>query len=141
MDGVQPFHTVALHGLVRDKFGKKMSKIAAMELIPLNLWISTVLDALRFTLARGANPGTDQALAEEWVGGARNFASKLWNATRFALMNGATVEGALPSPSSLGAIDRWILSRLNETIEQADEFFENYEFATCLRTDLSLCMG
>ena len=129
MDGVQPFHTVALHGLVRDKFGKKMSKSRGNGIDPIEFMDKYGADALRFTLARGANPGTDQALAEEWVGGARNFASKLWNATRFALMNGATVEGELPSPSSLGAIDRWILSRLNETIEQADEFFENYEFA------------
>ena len=129
MDGVQPFHTVALHGLVRDKFGKKMSKSRGNGIDPIEFMDKYGADALRFTLARGANPGTDQALAEEWVGGARNFASKLWNATRFALMNGATVEGELPSPSTLGAIDRWILSRLNETIEQADEFFENYEFA------------
>jgi valyl-tRNA synthetase len=80
-------------------------------------------------LARGANPGTDQALAEEWVGGSRNFATKLWNATRFAMMNGANIEGALPESAELNAIDRWILSRLNETIRDADALFERYEFA------------
>ena len=83
----------------------------------------------RFSLARGANPGADQALAEEWIGGARNFATKLWNATRFALMNGATVEGPMPDFKSLNAIDRWILSRLNETISEADKLLESFEFA------------
>jgi len=129
MDGVQPFHTIALHGLVRDKFGKKMSKSRGNTVDPIEFMDKYGADALRFTLARGANPGTDQALAEEWVGGARNFASKLWNATRFALMNGATVEGDLPPIASLGAIDRWILSRLNETIAEADQLFESFEFA------------
>jgi valyl-tRNA synthetase len=127
MDGVQPFHTIALHGLVRDKFGKKMSKSRGNTVDPLEFMDKYGADALRFTLARGANPGTDQALAEEWVGGARNFATKLWNATRFAQMNGAITEGDLPS--DLNVIDRWILSRLNETIRDADKYFEEFEFA------------
>ena len=127
MDGVQPFHTIALHGLVRDKFGKKMSKSRGNTVDPLEFMDKYGADALRFTLARGANPGTDQALAEEWVGGARNFATKLWNATRFAQMNGAITEGNLPS--ELNVIDRWILSRLNETIRDADKYFEEFEFA------------
>ena len=127
MDGVQPFHTIALHGLVRDKFGKKMSKSRGNTVDPLEFMDRYGADALRFTLARGANPGTDQALAEEWVGGARNFATKLWNATRFAQMNGAITEGNLPS--ELNVIDRWILSRLNETIRNADKYFEEFEFA------------
>ena len=127
MDGVQPFHTIALHGLVRDKFGKKMSKSRGNTVDPLEFMDKYGADALRFTLARGANPGTDQALAEEWVGGARNFATKLWNATRFAQMNGAITEGNLPS--ELNVIDRWILSRLNETIRNADKYFEEFEFA------------
>lgn len=129
MKGQQPFHTVALHGLVRDKFGKKMSKSRGNVVDPLEFMDKYGADALRFTLARGANPGTDQALAEEWVGGSRNFATKLWNATRFAMMNGATVEGPLPSLDSLGAIDQWILSRLNETIQEVDELLESFEFA------------
>jgi valyl-tRNA synthetase len=86
-------------------------------------------DALRFTLARGANPGTDQALAEDWIGGSRNFATKLWNATRFAMMNGATVQGDLPAIDSLNAVDKWILSRLSQTISEVDSLFEKYEFA------------
>ncbi len=129
MDGVQPFHTIALHGLVRDRFGKKMSKSRGNTVDPIEFMDTYGSDALRFTLARGANPGTDQALAEEWIGGARNFATKLWNASRFAMMNGATVEGALPSFESLDAINRWILTRLDETVTEVDALYEKYEFA------------
>ena len=129
MDGVPPFKTIMLHGLVRDQFGKKMSKSRGNVVDPLEFMDKYGADALRFTLARGANPGTDQALAEEWVGGSRNFATKLWNATRFAMMNGATVEGPMPAAASLNAIDKWILSRLTETIRDADSLFEKFEFA------------
>ena len=129
MDGVPPFKTIMLHGLVRDQFGKKMSKSRGNVVDPLEFMDKYGADALRFTLARGANPGTDQALAEEWVGGSRNFATKLWNATRFAMMNGATVEGPMPDVSKLNAIDKWILSRLTETIRDADSLFEKFEFA------------
>ncbi|CAB4926652.1 unannotated protein [freshwater metagenome] len=129
MDGVQPFHTIALHGLVRDQFGKKMSKSKGNTVDPIEFMDKYGADALRFTLARGANPGKDQALAEDWVGGSRNFATKLWNATRFAMMNGATTEGELPHVDSLNAIDRWILSRLSETITEVDALLEQYEFA------------
>lgn len=129
MDGVPPFNVIALHGLVRDKFGKKMSKSRGNAIDPLEFMDRYGADALRFSLARGANPGTDQALAEEWVAASRNFTTKLWNATRFAMMNGATVEGELPNFHSLSAIDRWILSRLNETVTQADALFEAFEFS------------
>jgi valyl-tRNA synthetase len=129
MDGVPPFKTIMLHGLVRDQFGKKMSKSRGNVVDPLEFMDKYGADALRFTLARGANPGTDQALAEDWVGGSRNFATKLWNATRFAMMNGATVEGPMPEAASLNAIDKWILSRLTETIRDADSLFEKFEFA------------
>ena len=129
MDGKQPFHTIALHGLVRDQFGKKMSKSRGNTIDPIEFMDKYGTDALRFTLARGANPGKDQALAEDWVGGSRNFATKLWNATRFAMMNGATVDGALPENSALNGIDKWILSRLSETISEVDALLESYEFA------------
>ena len=129
MDGVPPFKTIMLHGLVRDQFGKKMSKSRGNVIDPIEFMDKYGADALRFTLARGANPGTDQALAEDWIGGSRNFATKLWNATRFAMMNGAHVNGELPAVESLNAIDRWILSRLNETIAEADALFESYEFS------------
>jgi valyl-tRNA synthetase len=129
MDGVPPFKTIMLHGLVRDQFGKKMSKSRGNVIDPLEFMDKYGADALRFTLARGANPGTDQALAEDWIGGSRNFATKLWNATRFAMMNGATVSGDLPSLDSLNAIDKWILSRLSETVSEVTDLLEKYEFA------------
>jgi valyl-tRNA synthetase len=129
MDGVQPFGTIALHGLVRDRFGKKMSKSRGNSVDPIEFMDKYGSDALRFTLARGANPGADQALAEEWIAGARNFATKLWNASRFAMMNGANVDGPLPAFDSLNKIDQWILTRLNETIAQADAYLEKFEFA------------
>ena len=134
MDGVAPFKTIMLHGLVRDQFGKKMSKSRGNVIDPIEFMDKYGADALRFTLARGANPGTDQALAEDWIGGSRNFATKLWNATRFAMMNGANVNGALPAPSDLNAIDRWILSRLSETLRDVDALLESYEFARACET-------
>ena len=124
-----PFHTIALHGLVRDRFGKKMSKSKGNGIDPIEFMDKYGSDALRFTLARGANPGSDQALAEEWVGGARNFATKLWNATRFALLNGANVVGPMPSSDSLDGINKWILTRLDQTVSEVSSLLERYEFA------------
>ena len=129
MDGVPPFGTIVLHGLVRDQFGKKMSKSKGNVVDPLDFIDKYGADALRFTLARGSNPGKDQALAEDWIAGSRNFATKLWNATRFAMMNNANVEGELPDVNSLNAIDKWILSRLSETTAEYNTLLENYEFA------------
>ena len=134
MDGVPPFHTIVLHGLVRDQFGKKMSKSRGNVVDPLEFIDKYGADALRFTLARGSNPGKDQALAEDWIAGSRNFATKLWNATRFAMMNGATVEGALPATESLSDIDKWVLSRLSETTTEFTTLVENYEFARACET-------
>ena len=128
-DGVAPFHTIALHGLVRDRFGKKMSKSRGNTVDPIEFMDKYGSDALRFTLARGANPGTDQAIAEEWIGGSRNFATKLWNASRFAIMNGANIDGEVPAFNSLNAIDQWILTRLDETVESVDQLLEKFEFA------------
>ena len=128
-DGVAPFHTIALHGLVRDRFGKKMSKSRGNTVDPIEFMDKYGSDALRFTLARGANPGTDQAIAEEWIGGSRNFATKLWNASRFAIINGANIDGEVPAFDSLNAIDQWILTRLDETVESVDSLLEKFEFA------------
>jgi valyl-tRNA synthetase len=129
MDGLQPFDVVALHGMVRDGHGKKMSKSFGNVVDPLD-WIDRYgADATRFTLARGANPGSDVPISEEWCQGSRNFCNKLWNATRFALMNGATVAGELPAEDQLNAVDRWILSRLQHVVGEVDEMFAGYEFA------------
>ncbi|MFF7677202.1 valine--tRNA ligase [Actinacidiphila glaucinigra] len=129
MDGQAPFHTIALTGLVRDERGKKMSKSFGNVVDPLDWMDKYGSDALRFTLARGANPGTDVPIGEDWVQGARNFTNKIWNATRFALMNGATVEGELPAPEEMSATDRWILSRLNATVAETDALYDDYQFA------------
>ena len=127
MDGAVPFKTVVLHGLVRDSSGKKMSKSRGNVVDPL-LWIDAYgADAVRLSLLQGANPGADQAINEEWVVGTRNFCTKLWNATRFALLSGATVEGALPAEPT-GA-DAWILSRLQSVVTEVDALYERYEFA------------
>ena len=124
-----PFRQVALHGLVRDQYGKKMSKSRGNTVDPLD-WIDRFgADATRFTLARGASPGSDVAVSEEWVAGSRNFCNKLWNATRFALLSGATAEAGLPAREQLSVADRWIVSRLAAVTAQADELFEAFEFA------------
>ncbi|MEU3450923.1 valine--tRNA ligase [Streptomyces thermolilacinus] len=129
MDGEVPFRTIALTGLVRDERGKKMSKSFGNVVDPLDWMDAYGSDAVRFTLAKGANPGTDVPIGEDWVQASRNFTNKIWNATRFALMNGATVEGPLPDASRLSATDRWILSRLNKTVAQVDAYYEDFQFA------------
>ncbi|MFF1491354.1 valine--tRNA ligase [Streptomyces sp. NPDC058304] len=129
MDGQPPFRTIAFHGMVRDEFGKKMSKSFGNTVNPLDWMDKYGSDALRFTLAKGANPGVDVPIGEDWVQASRNFANKIWNATRFALMNGATVEGDLPPVEQLSATDRWILSRLNKVVAEADAHYEDYQFA------------
>ncbi|WSK70144.1 valine--tRNA ligase [Streptomyces sp. NBC_01276] len=129
MDGRPPFRTIAFHGMVRDEFGKKMSKSFGNTVDPLDWMDKYGSDALRFTLAKGANPGVDVPIGEDWVQASRNFANKIWNATRFALMNGATVEGELPPAEQLSATDRWILSRLNKVVAEADAYYEDYQFA------------
>jgi valyl-tRNA synthetase len=136
-----PFKTIALHGLVRDQFGKKMSKSKGNVVDPLDWMDRFGTDATRFTLARGATPGSDEAISEDWAAGSRNFCNKLWNATRFALMNGAEatppfgindsgrpVTGDL-SPATLSTVDRWILSRLSGVIAEVDGLLEQFEFA------------
>jgi valyl-tRNA synthetase len=129
MDGRQPFDVVALHGMVRDQYGKKMSKSFGNSVDPLD-WIERFgADATRFTLARGANPGADVPVSEEWCAGSRNFCNKLWNATRFAVRNGATAGGEPPPVEALSTVDRWVLSRLQHVIGEVDEQFERYEFA------------
>lgn len=129
MDGKQPFDNVYLHGLIRDAAGKKMSKSRGNVIDPLE-WLDRFgADAVRFTLARGANPGSDMALAEEWAAGSRNFGNKLWNATRFALMNGATVASVVPPRDQLTDADRWILDLTDAVVSEVDGLFDDYQFA------------
>ena len=123
-----PFRVVVLHGLVRDQFGKKMSKSRGNTVDPLDWMDRFGADATRFTLARGANPGSDLAISEEWAAGSRNFCNKLWNAVRFALLNGAHVPAAELTPAAYSVPDRWILARLSAVIAEVDELFEQFEF-------------
>ncbi|MFC5948195.1 valine--tRNA ligase [Pseudonocardia lutea] len=125
--GRSPFEHVYLHGLIRDEHGKKMSKSKGNVIDPLELIDAYGADALRFTIARGSNPGTDMSLSTEWVAGSRNFTTKLWNAVRFALANGA--DPALPLPGEPTDADRWILGRLREVREQTDALLEDFQFA------------
>jgi valyl-tRNA synthetase len=139
-----PFRVVALHGLVRDQYGKKMSKSRGNTVDPIDWMDRFGTDATRFTLARGATPGSDEAISEDWAAGSRNFCNKLWNATRFALMNGARPGGAegtspqgggsLPSAELLSVTDRWILSRLHEVVREVDAYFEAFDFAKACET-------
>ncbi|NMH96757.1 valine--tRNA ligase [Pseudonocardia acidicola] len=129
MDGVPPFEHVYLHGLIRDEHGKKMSKSRGNTIDPLALIDEFGADALRFTIARGSNPGTDMSLSTEWVAGSRNFTTKLWNATRFALANGADPAAALPPAERRTDADAWILGRLAEVREQTDALLEDFQFS------------
>ncbi|MET8740122.1 valine--tRNA ligase [Streptomyces sp. NPDC004728] len=126
---VPPFETIVLHGMVRDEYGKKMSKSFGNVVNPLDWMDKYGSDALRFTLARGANPGVDVPIGEEWVQGSAKFANKIWNATRFALMNGATIEGELPSADEMSVTDRWILSRLGKTVAEVDAYYDDFQFS------------
>ncbi|MEV6897644.1 valine--tRNA ligase [Amycolatopsis sp. NPDC051372] len=129
MDGVQPFDHVYLHGLIRDAQGKKMSKSRGNVIDPLEWMDAYGADATRFTLARGANPGADMALADEWAAGSRNFCTKLWNASKFAMMNGASASAPLPAAAELTEADRWILGRLGALVSEVDGLFEDFQFA------------
>jgi valyl-tRNA synthetase len=130
VDGSVPFRVVVLHGLVRDQFGKKMSKSRGNTVDPLDWMDRFGADATRFSLARGANPGSDIAISEEWAAGSRNFCNKLWNAVRFALLNGAHVPATplTPATPACSVPDRWILSRLSAVIAEVDDLFERFEF-------------
>ena len=123
-----PFKDLYLHGLVRDEQGRKMSKSLGNGIDPMD-WVRDYgADTLRFTLARGANPGVDLPLGSDAAAAARNFATKLFNATKFALMNGAGVS-TLPNRAELSDADRWILDRAEEVRAKVDAYLDDYQFA------------
>ena len=125
--GDVPFRDVYIHALVRDAEGQKMSKSKGNVIDPLHVMEQFGTDALRFTLASMSSPGRDIKLAEERIEGYRNFANKIWNAARFSLINLDGPRTAV-APAERTFPDRWILSRLNQTIQLVTSELEAYRF-------------
>jgi len=124
--GEPPFETVLIHGLVRDELGRKMSKSLGNGVDPLEVIEEYGADALRFSLVMGVSPGNDTRYSRDKVEAARNFANKVWNASRFVLMN---VDERKPfDPAKLETPDKWILSRLQEAIRDVSDHMEDGDF-------------
>ena len=125
---VEPFHTVYVHALVRDKNGQKMSKSKGNVIDPLELIDEYGADALRFTLAIMAAQGRDVKLDPARIAGYRNFGTKLWNATRFAEMNGVAADPHFVPEAVTQTINRWILTELSRTVNEVTGAIETYRF-------------
>lgn len=128
--GETPFHTVFIHGLVRDAEGRKMSKSLGNGVDPLEIIREFGSDALRFTLITGNAPGNDMRWRQEKVEASRNFANKIWNASRFVLMNLGEEDFSdyQKTDLQLELVDKWIISRFNRTVEQVNQNLEKYLF-------------
>jgi len=126
MAGVTPFKTVLIHGLVRDELGRKMSKSLGNGVDPLEVIEKYGADALRFSLVMGVSPGNDTRYSEAKVESARNFANKVWNASRFVLMN--VTEKVEMQPDMLTTADKWILTRFQDAARQISGNMEEGEF-------------
>ena len=134
--GTKPFHTVLFHGLVRDSQGRKMSKSLGNGIDPLELIDQYGADALRLTLVTGNDMGSDMRFYNERVENSRNFANKIWNASRFIMMNrkeGEEERFGKPMPASLEPEDKWILSRFNRLVKEAGENMERYELGIAVQ--------
>ncbi|MBE6696499.1 MAG: valine--tRNA ligase [Ruminococcaceae bacterium] len=129
-----PFSTVFIHGLVRDAQGRKMSKSLGNGIDPLMIIEQYGADALRFALATGNAPGNDMRFSDEKIEAARNFANKLWNASRFVLMNLSDDDEdcSLPDISLLADEDKWIISRFNNLSKQVNASIDKYELGIAL---------
>ena len=130
--GQIPFDTVLIHGLVRDAQGRKMSKSLGNGIDPLEIIDKYGADALRFALATGNSPGNDMRFSDEKIEAARNFANKLWNASRFVRMNLTLDEIKLPESSELSLADKWILTKFNNTVKTVRSSLDNYEIGIAL---------
>ncbi|MDY6874518.1 MAG: class I tRNA ligase family protein, partial [Chloroflexota bacterium] len=133
MDGLEftgkpPFHTVYLHGLIRDENGQKMSKTKNNVIDPLEVMDELGTDALRFTLLVGSTPGNDMNLSLKKVEANRNFANKLWNAGRFIIRNLDGIPSEPQSDPEWTLADSWIWARLKELTETVNRLFESYQF-------------
>ncbi len=140
--GEVPFHTVCIHGLVRDHLGRKMSKSLGNGIDPLEVIDQYGADTLRFTLITGQAPGNDQRFRRESVEAGRNFSNKIWNVSRFVLMNLVSEGGGEPDllpvdpaalPEGPTRTDRWILHRYNETAAAVTARLEEYELGEAAR--------
>ena len=131
--GKSPFKTVLIHGLVRDAQGRKMSKSLGNGVDPLEVIEEYGADALRFMLATGNSPGNDMRYIPEKVESSRNFANKLWNASRFIMMNLGDRDIALGLPAELTLADKWILSKLNTLIAAVTENLEKFELGIAVQ--------
>jgi len=124
-----PFHTVYLHGLIRDETGEKMSKIKGNVLNPLDALEKYGTDALRFAVSTGTSPGNDIKLTASRLESGRNFANKLWNATRFIIRSIGSAEADMKIHQDLLPVeDRWILSRLNRMVLSVTGLMEDFQF-------------
>ena len=128
----EPFSTVFIHGLVRDAQGRKMSKSLGNGIDPLEIIRKYGADALRFALATGNSPGNDMRFSDEKIEAARNFANKLWNASRFVRMNLTIDEVKLPAESELAAEDKWILHEFNRLTASVTAALDKYELGVAL---------
>ena len=132
--GKTPFHTVLIHGLVRDNQGRKMSKSLGNGIDPLEMIEKYGCDALRMNMVTGNSPGNDMRFYVERCEAMRNFANKLWNASRYVLMNlGENAENKLPAAESLEIADKWVLSKLNTLIAEVTENMEKYELGVAIQ--------
>ncbi len=130
--GKEPFSTVFIHGLVRDAQGRKMSKSLGNGIDPLEVISTYGADALRFALATGNSPGNDMRFSDEKIEAARNFANKLWNASRFVRMNLTIDEITLPEADKLATEDKWILDRFNKLVAGVRANLDKYEVGVAL---------
>ncbi len=125
--GKAPFDTVLIHGLVRDSLGRKMSKSLGNGIDPLEIIDKYGADALRFTLITGNAPGNDMRFYNERVEASRNFANKVWNASRFIMMNLTDEEMNTDGMPELTDADKWIISKFNDTVKEVTENLDKYE--------------
>lgn len=123
----KPFQNVLIHGLIRDKDGRKMSKSLGNGIDPMDVIEKHGVDALRWFLLNGSSPGQDVRYMEEKVESSWNFINKIWNASRYALMNIGNLS-TVDFSGEKSLADRWILTKLNQTIERVTELFEKFEF-------------
>ncbi|MDD3413248.1 MAG: valine--tRNA ligase [Lachnospiraceae bacterium] len=131
--GEKPFKTVLFHGLIRDSQGRKMSKSLGNGIDPLEVIDQYGADALRFTLITGNAPGNDMRFYYERVEASRNFANKIWNASRFIMMNMEGKKIVEPGKKELLPVDKWILCKLNKVTKEVTENMENFELGIAVQ--------